>query len=156
MTKKTIQQLLQDHNIEVSTAIWDCRGKTIVLHKALEQLATALEINFEPPHLVEGSIKDGLAVMLVRGVMPIERDENGKATKARAEWTYGEASPQNNKNPYPYAMAEKRAKDRVILKLLGVHGEVYSDIEADDFRRPSKGASPVKGRVINDDPFGGL
>ena len=34
---------------------------------------------------------------------------------------------------YPYAMAEKRAKDRVILKLLDIHGEVYSQEEADDF-----------------------
>ena len=30
-------------------------------------------------------------------------------------------------------MAEKRAKDRVILKLVGLHGDVYSEDEADDF-----------------------
>ena len=29
-------------------------------------------------------------------------------------------------------MAEKRAKDRVILKLLGFHGDVYSDAEVDE------------------------
>jgi hypothetical protein len=33
-------------------------------------------------------------------------------------------------------MAEKRAKDRVILKLLAVHGDIYSEEEADDFKRP--------------------
>ena len=32
-------------------------------------------------------------------------------------------------------MAEKRAKDRVILKLLNMAGDYYSDAEADDFKR---------------------
>jgi alpha-D-ribose 1-methylphosphonate 5-phosphate C-P lyase len=45
--------------------------------------------------------------------------------------TYGEASPKNTKNAYPYAMAEKRAVDRAILKLLGLHGFVYSEDEMD-------------------------
>jgi hypothetical protein len=35
----------------------------------------------------------------------------------------------------PIAMAEKRSKDRVILKLLAVHGDLYSEEEADDFKR---------------------
>jgi len=41
-------------------------------------------------------------------------------------------------------MAEKRAKDRVILKLLGFAGEVYSEEEADDFKdqKPSNDAKP--------------
>lgn len=155
MTRKTIQDLLKEHDIDVGTALWDCRGKTIVLHKALEQLATALDIGFEPPVLVESNSETGRVVMLVRGMLPNEKDENGNAIKGRIEWTFGEASPQNNKNPYPYAMAEKRAKDRVILKLLGVHGEVYSDVEADDFRKPSKFSKPTQKSTI-DDPFGDL
>jgi len=51
----------------------------------------------------------------------------------KSEWTYGEATPKNCKNSYPYAMAEKRAKDRIILKLIGCHGEVYSEAESDEF-----------------------
>ena len=38
----------------------------------------------------------------------------------RTENSFGEAAPYNNKNNYPLAMAEKRAKDRVILKLLEI------------------------------------
>ena len=53
------------------------------------------------------------------------------------EWSFGEAClGVNYKAPggqaYVYAMAEKRGKDRVILKLAGLHG-VYSEEEADDF-----------------------
>ena len=31
-------------------------------------------------------------------------------------------------------MAEKRAVDRCVLKLIGCSGDVYSEIEADDFK----------------------
>ncbi len=51
----------------------------------------------------------------------------------KVEWSFGEAAPYNLKNNYPFAMAEKRAKDRVILKLVGLHGDAYSEIEADEF-----------------------
>jgi hypothetical protein len=50
--------------------------------------------------------------------------------------SYGEASPKNNRNQYPLAMAQKRAEDRVILGLLSVYGDVYSEEEADDFKKP--------------------
>ena len=39
-------------------------------------------------------------------------------------------------------MAEKRAKDRVVLKLAGVAGDLYSDSEGDDFQKPAQGAQP--------------
>mgnify|MGYP001362808138 FL=1 len=39
-------------------------------------------------------------------------------------------------------MAEKRGKDRVILSLAGLHGYVYSDIEADDFKESKPVAEP--------------
>ena len=50
----------------------------------------------------------------------------------KSEWSYGEASDKNCQNKYPLAMAEKRAKDRVILKLVGLHGYIYSEDEMED------------------------
>jgi len=44
-------------------------------------------------------------------------------------WTTGEASDRNSLSPYPVAIAEKRAKDRAVLKLLGLHGDLLSDEE---------------------------
>jgi hypothetical protein len=63
------------------------------------------------------------------------------------EWSLGEALVGVNyrvsgkQAAYVYAMAEKRAKDRVILKLIGLHGLLYSEEEADEFRngRPQDG-----------------
>ena len=49
----------------------------------------------------------------------------------------GEVSHQNLKNNYPYAMALKRCFDRVVLKISRLaYAGVYSDSEADEFKRP--------------------
>jgi hypothetical protein len=39
----------------------------------------------------------------------------------RGVMTFGEASPKNNTNAYPVAMAEKRAMSRAVLKLVGMY-----------------------------------
>lgn len=50
--------------------------------------------------------------------------------------TFGECSPDNNHNPYPVAMAEKRAMSRAVLKLAGLYSEnVFGEDEAEDFKK---------------------
>ena len=47
--------------------------------------------------------------------------------------TFGEASPKNTKNGYPFAIAEKRAMSRVVLKLSGFYeAGVFGQDEWDD------------------------
>lgn len=104
-------------------ATWDCHGTPVALHKALEQVAAHQGITFDPPVIIEANAEKKTVAMQVSGRL-------GDAV----EWSIGEAVPYNNKNSYPYAMAEKRAKDRVILKLIGVAGFVYSEDEADAFK----------------------
>jgi hypothetical protein len=50
--------------------------------------------------------------------------------------TFGECTPKNNSNAYPVAMAEKRAKSRVVLTLAGLY-EIgcFGEDEAEDFKR---------------------
>lgn len=57
------------------------------------------------------------------------------ANKEQGLYEVGEASAQNCKNAYPYAMAYKRLFDRVVLKIckLAFDG-IYSDSEADEFK----------------------
>jgi hypothetical protein len=69
----------------------------------------------------------------------------------RMEWSIGEALIGTNyrvsgkQAAYVYAMAEKRAKDRVILKLIELHGLVYSEEEADEFKHSRM--SPAEAEV---------
>lgn len=108
------------------------KGTWLVKHSALEIVAAKAGIRFDMPQVLEAKGAEGSAAVCVRG-------ELGD----RWEWSIGEANPKNSKNSYPWAMAEKRAKDRVILKLSGIHGLVYSEEEmSGDERAPVQVAMP--------------
>ena len=117
-----------------STALWDCHNNWIIKHKALEKIATHAGITYSDCTVYAPKQgQDHFAVSVIGHMGD------------RSEWSIGEASPKNSKNNYYYAMAEKRAKDRVILKLLGLHAYIYSEEEADEFKAaaPAKEADPV-------------
>lgn len=108
---------------EDNTSVWDCHGTWVAYHAAVERMAARAGILFDKPDMIVNDFTSKTVVVCV------------SATKGELrEWSFGECSPANNKNAYPYAMAEKRAKDRVALKLLGMSGLVYSEEEADDFK----------------------
>ncbi len=103
---------------------WVCR------HAALEIVAVKAGVEWMPPMIIEANAPALVTSMVVTGKMG-----------DRVEWATGETNPTNysvsGKQPaYPWAMSEKRAKDRVVLKLVGIHGLVYSEIEADSFDEP--------------------
>ena len=116
--------VLRKIGADPATAGWDCHGTYVLLHKTLERVAAEEGVKFSPPEILVNDIENKRVAILVTGSL------NG-----REEWSIGEAAEYNNKNTYPYAMAEKRAKDRVILKLVGLHGDVYSEDEADDYNQ---------------------
>lgn len=118
-----LKQIFQELQLEPQDAVWDCHGTPVAYHKALEQVAEHLKIVFDLPTIIDASAEKKYAAVLVSGRLG-----------DRFEWSVGEAASYNNKNSYPFAMAEKRAKDRVILKLIGVAGFVYSEEEADSFK----------------------
>ena len=134
-------EILKEHGFGPDSC-WQCvrKGKSgenavwVVYHKTLEKIAANLGISFDSPQVLEHDAERGVAI-LVTGTLP----GNAKL-KPRTEWSIGEARPKNCYIPYYYAMAEKRGKDRVILKLLEVHGDVYSEEEAmsEEFTRVSK------------------
>ena len=98
-----------------SDEVWPVPGgkSYAVKHKALERIALEHKITFDQPQLKVCDLEKGLVVVFVSGKM----DE-------KSAFSFGEASPKNNRNAYPVAMAEKRAVDRVILKLLSAHGDI--------------------------------
>ena len=125
MTKipEKLKDLITEVGLTERQATWNCHGTPVVLHKALEKIASKHNIAFDAPNIIESNIKEKFVAICVTGHM-------GDAT----EWSIGEAAPYNTTNKYPYAMAEKRAKDRVILRIVGLHGDVYSEEEADEFK----------------------
>ena len=118
-----VVETLKEIGMTHQQAGWNCHGTYVLLHKALEKVAVHKGIVFNEPTILETNSEKKIVSLLVTGKMG-----------DKSEWSIGEAAPSNNKNSYPYAMAEKRAKDRVILKLVGLHGDVYAEDEADAFK----------------------
>lgn len=123
---KAVLEFMETYKVD-SDEIWEVHGSTwVVKHKALERVAAEQGVIFEEPkYLPDSDVKQGFVTILVSARIG-----------ERREWSFGEAGPKNNKNSYPVAMAEKRAKDRCILKLLSAHGALYSEAEADEFTQP--------------------
>jgi hypothetical protein len=128
---KEIADFMKAYGV-LASEVWLVSGgkNYAVKHSALERVAAEHGITFDRPSVIEAKSSEKIAVVCVFGTMG-----------DRTEWSFGEAAPHNYRTTekmaaYPYAMAEKRAKDRVILKLLKMHGAVYSEDEADDFKQP--------------------
>ena len=122
-----LKELIDKVGMSEQEATWDCHGTPVIYHDALERIASHIGIEFQEPHIIKDNVEEGFVAMCVTGT-------DGDKT----EWSIGEASPYNSKNSYPFAMSEKRAKDRVILKLIGASGFVYSEEEAESFKNPNR------------------
>ena len=106
-------------------------GNLIITHKACEKIARQEKIVFDMPKILS-SENNNVAILC-------------SATWGdTTEWSIGEASPKTSFNLYYYDMAEKRVKDRLILKLIGVYGDVYSEDESDEFRRNNQSTPNVQ------------
>ena len=100
----------------------------ILTHDACEKIAYKEGIIFDMPNYKLSCTQPPNVVLY------------GSATlKDRTEWSNGEANPTNCKMPYMNAMAEKRLKDRLTLKLINAYEyQIYSEIEADAFEKPAE------------------
>ena len=133
-----VLNILNKYSIDPKRACWDCHDTLVIYHRYLERIADAAGITFDDPDVKVLDMDRKMACMFVRGHL-------GDSTA----WSFGEVTPKNCTNDYPVAMAEKRAKDRVILKLAGLSGHVYSEEEADAFKEsaPKHKAGPYPGGV---------
>lgn len=124
---KEILDFMALHKI-ASDEIWEVHGNSwCIKHKALERAGAAAGITWDRPAMIETDSASGVVAICVFGKLG-----------ERTEWSIGEAAPKNNRNAYPYAMAEKRGKDRCILKLLNTHGYLYSETEFEADEKPAR------------------
>lgn len=132
-TDKQIADILAKYDEPMAGNVWRVQGRAVIYHKALERIATKAKICWSEPTIVRAERDE--AVLLVTGIMD-----------KRVEWSIGEAligvnyRVSGKQAAYVWAMAEKRAKDRVILKLIELAGVLYSEEEADEFKAARPGA----------------
>tara|TARA_R110001583_G_scaffold119260_2_gene270614 strand:+ start:364 stop:738 length:375 start_codon:yes stop_codon:yes gene_type:complete len=121
-----IKELAQKYNLSKDD-FWELKRGTrsmwIITHDACEKIAAKENIQFGAPTIYRDTNQDVAIV--------------GDAKRGnKIIWSTGEASPKNCKAPYMFAMAEKRLKDRLVLKLINAYEYgIYSDSEADNFKK---------------------
>lgn len=124
-----IKDLAKKYNLDKSD-FWEMKfgGKSnwIITHDAVEKIADIEKVVFHLPQVFRDN-NSNVAML-------------GEASKGdKRVWSTGESSSYNNKNPYNFAMAEKRLKDRLVLKIINAYEYgIYSDVEADDFKKKAK------------------
>ncbi len=132
--KPEVKKILESFGLNPRDSLWDCHGTWILYHKACQTIQHKLGIVFGEPKVLHMDMDKKQVVIQV-----FAQCMGSKGGETRFE--IGEATPANNKNAYPVAMAVKRAEDKAIIHLarLREHG-VYSTEEADDFKQ-----KPVNG-----------
>ena len=122
--------ILPESKFDNDKDFWDCHGNWIIKHDACEKIADIENIRFKPP-TQNMDISPNIALLIEGAIF-----KEGTNEAVKQDWSFGEACARNTKMGYWWAMAEKRGKDRVILKLINAYEKgLYSETEADDWNK---------------------
>ena len=125
----TIAELGKKYKLDGKVDVWKCHDNWILTFDAITKIALIENIKLsrlEPIYQSETSCR--FLVTMVK------EDKEGNVLDSVT--SVGEADNKNSKNNYYGSMAEKRGIDRCVLKLINAYEYgVYSEVEADDFKK---------------------
>ena len=144
----TKEQIMEQYGLD-SSHFWNHKqtGKQIISFEVIEKMIDYHNITFEVPTQNYSKV-DGEVALLIKGEMiddTFAASDETKYPKVSA-WSFGEANDKNCYIDNKWAMAEKRGKGRVVMKLLGFYGGnsgFYSDVEME-----------IQGEVMKNADFG--
>ena len=126
--KDMLVKLYKKYNLTPEDIFKSPVGFTIITRAGIDKIQAVAKIDIAYS-LEKVSDDNKYVVIKAIGIINSKIDSDGDISKeSKRIETYGESSPQNTRNQYPIAMAEKRAMSRCVLKLtgfyeLGVYGE---------------------------------
>ena len=125
LTHDAVEKIGSQEGVKILSPTWLAKGEG-----STERWALEVRGYIESPPSTGGSQGNPISPPLGRG--------GGRPPDSEMLWTTGEADTKNCKTDYPVAICEKRAKDRLILKLIRAYEEgIYSESEAEVFKRPN-------------------
>ena len=127
--KERLTSLAKENGLTKDHFFKSPQGFVIITRQGIERIQAhkAIRVTYEVVSL-SNDLKH--VVLKATGEMA-----NGSGLPVQME-TFGESAPDNTKQKYPVAMAEKRALSRVVLKLSGLYEVgVFGEDESDDFKR---------------------
>jgi len=126
--KDMLVKLYKNYNLTPEDIFKSPLGFTTITRSGIDKIQAVAKIDIAYS-LEKVSDDNKYVVIKAIGNINSKIDSDGDILKEnKIIETYGESSPQNTRNQYPIAMAEKRAMSRCVLKLtgfyeLGVYGE---------------------------------
>ena len=147
-----IKGIAKKYDLNQDVDFWTIGSKWIITHDAISKIAEIESIIFDEPkveviHDTEAFY--GVAMWGKGRVVTI--DEEG-TDFTKEVWTTADATRENvrGKGGYYFNMCEKRWQDRLVLKLLNLYEQgLYSDVEADDFKKGAYKEKPISDYMKN-------
>ena len=127
--KERLTSLAKENGLTKDHFFKSPQGFVIITRQGIERIQAhkCIRVSYEVV-----SLSDDLKHVVIKATGEMS---NAKGLPIQME-TFGESAPDNTRQKYPVAMAEKRALARCILKISGMYElGVFSEDESDDFKR---------------------
>ena len=125
--RETMKRLADENGLTADHFFKSPQGYVIITRQGIERIQQhrGIRVKYEMVHMT-----DDCKHVVIKAI--------GEMTSSDGEIitieTYGESAPDNTRQKYPVAMAEKRSLSRICLKLSGFYQHsVYGQDESDDF-----------------------
>ena len=125
--RETMKRLADENGLTADHFFKSPQGFVIITRQGIERIQQhrGIRVKYEMVHMT-----DDCKHVVIKAI--------GEMTSSDGEIitieTYGESAPDNTRQKYPVAMAEKRSLSRICLKLSGFYQHsVYGQDESDDF-----------------------
>jgi len=125
--RETMKRLAGENGLTADHFFKSPQGFVIITRQGIERIQQhrGIRVKYEMVHMT-----DDCKHVVIKAI--------GEMTSSDGEIitieTYGESAPDNTRQKYPVAMAEKRSLSRICLKLSGFYQHsVYGQDESDDY-----------------------
>ena len=127
--KERLQHLAKENGLNKDHFFKSPQGFVIITRQGIERIQAQRGIRVTYDVV---SLSDDLKHVVIKATGEMARPDGLPVMME----TFGESAPDNTRQKYPVAMAEKRALSRVVLKLSGLYEVgVFGEDESDDFKR---------------------
>ena len=131
-----IKDLGQKYKLDGRKDVWSCHNNWILTHDAITKIAHIENIKLSKIESIYQS------ETTCRFLVTMAKWNSTTDDVEVAITSVGEADTQNCKMGYIASMAEKRGIDRCVLKLINAYEYgVYSEVEAEDFKKENNNAN---------------
>ena len=130
--KERLQHLAKENGLTKDHFFKSPQGFVIITRQGIERIQAhkGIRVTYDVV-----SLSDDLKHVVIKATGEMS-GAMGSGIPTITMETFGESAPDNTRQKYPVAMAEKRALSRVVLKLSGLYEVgVFGEDESDDFKR---------------------